>query len=77
MRLAMLLDLPLLLFWLLCAVGVHGEDSPQFPLSDEAYTCTHPPYQIHLFSASPLVIYITNFITPEERSHLLDITCVT
>jgi hypothetical protein len=46
----------------------------QVPLSD--YTCTHPPYSIHIFSKSPLVIYISNFITAAERAHLQEVTYV-
>ncbi|CAI4220120.1 unnamed protein product [Parascedosporium putredinis] len=54
-----------------------AEAQDQIPLSEgngEAaapYTCTHPPYKIHLFSQSPLVIYIAGFLTPDERAHLL------
>lgn len=48
--------------------------SKQVPLQDVEYTCTHPAYNIHLFSSSPVVIYISNFITPSERSHLLSTT---
>jgi hypothetical protein len=48
--------------------------SEQVPLRD--YNCQHPPYTIHLFSKAPLVIYISNFLTPSERSHLQEITFV-
>jgi prolyl 4-hydroxylase len=41
-------------------------------LSDS--TCKHPPYTIHIFSKTPLVIYISNFLTLEERTHLQEIT---
>ncbi|PMD44530.1 2OG-Fe(II) oxygenase superfamily protein [Hyaloscypha variabilis F] len=46
--------------------------SEQVPLTDNS--CTHPPYTIHLFSKAPLVIYISNFLTADERSHLQKIT---
>ena len=46
--------------------------SAQTPLRD--YSCEHPSYTIHLFSKAPLVIYISNFVTPEERAHLQEIT---
>jgi prolyl 4-hydroxylase len=46
--------------------------SEQVPLTDNS--CTHPPYTIHLFSKTPLVIYISNFLTADERSHLQKIT---
>jgi hypothetical protein len=72
----MLLRLPSLLTCLFFFVHINGEQIPQAPLQDESYTCTHPPYKVHVFSKSPLVIYITNFITPEERAHLLGITYV-
>ncbi|PKS05590.1 hypothetical protein jhhlp_008108 [Lomentospora prolificans] len=57
------------------STGILAEEQDQKPLSgsEAPYTCTHPPYKIHLFSHSPLVIYITDFITPEERAHLLDL----
>ncbi|KAK3988989.1 prolyl 4-hydroxylase 1, partial [Cladorrhinum sp. PSN332] len=40
-------------------------------VSLQDFVCTHPPYQTHLISSSPLVIYIKNFLTPAERTHLL------
>jgi prolyl 4-hydroxylase len=46
--------------------------SEQVPLMDKS--CKHPPYTIHLFSKAPLVIYISNFLTPEERFHLQEVT---
>jgi prolyl 4-hydroxylase len=53
-------------------VNAQGDPSTQKALSSEL-TCIHPPFKIHLFSKSPLVIYIANFITPEERAHLQDL----
>ncbi|KUJ15827.1 2OG-Fe(II) oxygenase superfamily protein [Mollisia scopiformis] len=44
----------------------------QVPLKGKE--CVHPPYTIHLFSKAPLVIYISNFLTTDERSHLQDVT---
>ena len=55
------------------ASNVRGT-SEQVLLKD--YSCQHPPYTIHLFSKAPLVIYISNFLTPSERSHLQEITFV-
>jgi prolyl 4-hydroxylase len=55
----------------LFASNVRGS-AEQTPLMD--YSCKHPPYTINLFSKAPLVIYISNFLTPEERSHLQEIT---
>ncbi len=39
-------------------------------------TCNHPPYKVHLFSKAPLVVYLEGFLTPEERSHLQEVTYV-
>lgn len=36
----------------------------------KGYTCSHPNYKVHIFSQSPLVVYLEDFITPEERSHM-------
>lgn len=36
-------------------------------------TCPEDSYSVHLFSKEPLVIYIENFLTVGERSHLLEI----
>lgn len=33
-------------------------------------------YSVHIFSRDPLVLYIENLLTPEERQHLLDIRLV-
>lgn len=51
-----------------------ADDASQKKLSD--YECTHPPYKMHLLSKSPLVIYIENFVTDEERLHLQHIAYV-
>ncbi|KAF2994261.1 hypothetical protein E8E13_002050 [Curvularia kusanoi] len=37
-------------------------------------TCPLHHYTTHIFSADPLVIYIPNFITPEESAHLQSIS---
>jgi len=49
--------------------AVQGFDQVPLPGS----TCNHPPYTVHLFSKAPLVIYISNFLTPKESSHLQEI----
>jgi prolyl 4-hydroxylase len=68
----------ILFFIFLYAHSSLAETQPQKPLLvDDTYTCTHPPYKIHIFSTSPLVIYISNFITASERAHLLSITYFT
>ena len=62
-------------FLLLVLFASHVQcSSDQVPLQD--YTCQHPPYTIHLFSKAPLVIYISNFLTASERTHLQEITYV-
>ena len=43
----------------------------QTPLVDD-YECSHPPYKVHMVSKSPLVIYITDFLTQAERDHLVE-----
>lgn len=49
----------------------------QTPLSTTGdYVCQHPPYKVTMVSKSPLVIYIKDFISPEERAHLQLITLV-
>ncbi|KAF3355797.1 hypothetical protein VdG1_06846 [Verticillium dahliae VDG1] len=50
------------------AVEAQEED----PLAN--YVCDTSNYEISIFSQSPLVIYITNFVTPFERQHLQRIT---
>ncbi|OAA57536.1 Prolyl 4-hydroxylase, alpha subunit [Niveomyces insectorum RCEF 264] len=36
----------------------------------EAFVCEHPPYDVHLVSSSPLVVYLAGFLTAAEREHL-------
>jgi hypothetical protein len=61
----------LILLLLASAGSISVQDLDRAPLS--GYTCNHPPYTVHLFSKAPLVIYISNFLTPEESSHLQEI----
>ncbi|ERT02973.1 hypothetical protein HMPREF1624_01277 [Sporothrix schenckii ATCC 58251] len=37
-----------------------------------AYVCQHPPYEVHLVSSSPLVVYLAGFVTPDECAHLTE-----
>ncbi|KAK1772161.1 2OG-Fe(II) oxygenase superfamily protein [Phialemonium atrogriseum] len=53
--------------------GGLASSSQQLPLTSD-FVCEHPPYKVHLVSSSPLVIYITNFLTDQERAHLQEIT---
>lgn len=52
-------------------------DSSQKPLSTESSIenddCLPSQYKIHIFSKSPVVIYIENFISDAERQHLQDL----
>lgn len=59
----------------LVAATLGEDDNPaQQPIGDDNFVCEDPKYEIHIFSQSPLVIYITNFITPFEREHLQQVT---
>ena len=41
-------------------------------VNDTTSACRPDAYSIHVVSKAPLVIYIENFLFPEERQHLLD-----
>ncbi|EGY16478.1 hypothetical protein VD0002_g525 [Verticillium dahliae] len=45
------------------------EQAPLVAVADNS-TCEQPSYQVHIFSTSPLVIYLTDFISPSERQQL-------
>ncbi|KAI0598666.1 2OG-Fe(II) oxygenase superfamily protein [Biscogniauxia sp. FL1348] len=51
----------------------HEDDDAQRPMALDA-SCQHPPYQSHIVSRSPLVIYLANFLTEAEQAHLREIT---
>ncbi|KAH8879111.1 hypothetical protein GQ53DRAFT_672747 [Thozetella sp. PMI_491] len=36
--------------------------------------CPPAGYSVHIFSKAPLVLYVENFLLPEERAHLLEIS---
>jgi prolyl 4-hydroxylase len=61
-------------FILLSAAVGNGANGDTQVLLSSKYECVHPNYGVHLFSSSPLVIYLSNFITPEERKHLQETT---
>lgn len=44
--------------------------------STSNYTCPPNTYAVHVFSRAPLVVYIENFLSPDERTHLLEIRYV-
>lgn len=39
-------------------------------------SCSPNPYTVHVFSRAPLVLYIENFLSQDERAHLLEIRFV-
>ena len=41
--------------------------------SPSNYTCPPDPYTVHVYSRAPLVLYVENFLSPSERTHLLQI----
>ena len=52
-----------------------GSERAQMPLAAPAgdFVCRHPPYRVHMVSTSPLVMHISDFLTVEEREHLIRI----
>jgi hypothetical protein len=63
------------------APGEYPFDASQHQLADRPvlsgeYVCEHPPYKVLMVSQAPLVIYIQNFLTTDERAHLQRITYV-
>ena len=55
------------------AVSVSAQRQQQ-PLAQDAadlHACTHPPYKVYIVSRSPLVMYLEDFLTRDERAHLL------
>lgn len=69
--------------WTLCraalvaAALVAGQDtassSAQKPLGSDD-ECKHPPYTVSIVSRSPMVLYLHDFLTAEERAHLTLVT---
>ncbi|CAN8103926.1 unnamed protein product [Discula destructiva] len=57
----------------LVAVLLSHSEAAQKPLTSD-FVCQHPPYTVSIVSKSPLVLYLHDFITAEERSHLQDVT---
>ncbi|KAK3896861.1 prolyl 4-hydroxylase subunit alpha-3 [Staphylotrichum tortipilum] len=43
-------------------------------LEADNYTCDPHAYQVHVYSRAPLVLYVENFLSVEERKHLLEIS---
>ncbi|KAI0128432.1 hypothetical protein BJ170DRAFT_682225 [Xylariales sp. AK1849] len=42
--------------------------------SETAPSCSQDAYSTHILSKAPLVIYVENFISEDERAHILDIS---
>lgn len=49
-----------------------GGSSKQTAL--QSVVCEDPQYRIHLLSKAPLVIYISDFVTADEREHVQELT---
>ena len=63
---------------------LHSSDPESVPVSqtqieslvhpDLKLQCPHHFYNIHIFSSTPLVIYIENFVSASEVQHLIDLS---
>lgn len=40
---------------------------------DPHLECQHPPFDVHIFSSSPLIIYVPSFLSKEEQDHMIEI----
>lgn len=64
---------------------VSGQEETSIPLSqdkieslvypDPKLQCKDHAYDVHIFSSSPLIIYIPSFLSEEESQHMIDIRC--
>ncbi|KAK3115100.1 hypothetical protein LTR53_005916 [Teratosphaeriaceae sp. CCFEE 6253] len=55
------------------------EASPRAKIESLVYPsrdleCPQHDYDVHVFSASPLIIYIDGFLSPQEANHLVDLS---
>jgi hypothetical protein len=76
-----LLGFPALITAIVFLLLQHGalaesSDAQQPLLQNAVSPCPDHRYTVHLFSKDPLIIYISDFITEEEASHLEGITYV-
>lgn len=60
----------------MAAALVSGAQAAQKPISSD-FVCQHPPYTVSIVSKSPMVLYLHDFVTAEERIHLQDVTYAT
>ncbi|KAF2662273.1 hypothetical protein K491DRAFT_700536 [Lophiostoma macrostomum CBS 122681] len=68
-----LLSLPLLFLTTTASASASASSSPSSPPTQN-YTCPSHLYTIQIFSSDPLIIYIPQFLTPSEASHLESIS---
>lgn len=51
---------------------ISPEKSESLVYPDPALKCRHHPYNVHIFSSSPLIIYIESFLSEEESQHMIE-----
>ncbi|KAG9239004.1 hypothetical protein BJ875DRAFT_415220 [Amylocarpus encephaloides] len=61
--------LDLILFWLL-QFSNHAQTSCERQILISESPCLEPPYIVHMFNRSPLMIYIENFVSAEELHYI-------
>jgi prolyl 4-hydroxylase len=54
-------------------IPLSQEKADQLVYPDTGLQCDTHPYNVHIFSRSPLVIYIPNFISKVESKHMIEI----
>jgi hypothetical protein len=54
-------------------IPLSQEKADQLVYPDPNLQCDAHPYNVHIFSRSPLVIYIPNFISKVESEHIISI----
>lgn len=55
---------------------LRGTTANADPPGEPPYVCQHPLHTTQIISTSPLVVYLHNFTTPQERAHLRSMTSV-
>ncbi|KAI5243206.1 hypothetical protein E4T43_04312 [Aureobasidium subglaciale] len=55
-------------------IPLSQEKAEQLVYPDSALQCDPHPYEVHVFSRSPLIIYIPNFLSKAESKHLIQIS---
>ena len=54
-------------------IPLSQEKADQLVYPDTNLECNVHPYNVHIFSRSPLVIYIPDFLSKVESKHMIDI----